>query len=141
MPQISHEQENNKTSSRMPACLMVINFALLKPEERARGMHLFFLMTRSYSREVRYLILTVCHSEIHHFDELVLSISSKSGGKNGTHCWVPEVSRRASLLFHMHRHSFLSTSLVDNSVRFIRQRPCCKSNNLPWFLPHHSSVF
>ena len=40
-----------------------------------------------------------------------------------------------------HRHSFLSTSLADNSVQFSRHRLCCKSNNLPWFLPHHSSVF
>jgi hypothetical protein len=29
----------------------------------------------------------------------VLSISSKSGGKNGTHCWVPEVSSIAAVSY------------------------------------------
>jgi hypothetical protein len=31
--------------------------------------------------------------------KLVLSISSKSGGKNGTHCWVPEVSSIAAISY------------------------------------------
>ena len=30
---------------------------------------------------------------------LVLSISSKSGGKNGTHCWVPEISSIAAISY------------------------------------------
>jgi hypothetical protein len=102
----------------MPACLMVINFALPKPEERARGMHLFFLMTRSCSPEVRYLILTVCHSEIHHFDELVLSISSKSGGKNGTHCWVPEVSSMTAISY---APSQLFEHFIGRQFRAIQQ--------------------
>lgn len=33
-----------------------------------------------------------CGCKTHCSAAPVLSISSKSGGKNGTHCWVPEVS-------------------------------------------------
>jgi hypothetical protein len=40
----------------------------------------------------------------------VLSISSKSGGKNGTHCWVPEVSSITAI-------SYAPSQLFEHFIR------------------------
>jgi hypothetical protein len=55
-------------------------------------MPLFSFRRKSCLHEVPHFVqIYYCH-EAQILRHLVISISSKSGGKNGKHCWVPEVS-------------------------------------------------
>ena len=82
----------------MPMSLVIRNFVLPEVEVNVQDMPLFLLTRRSCLQELSPNVFW------HHLCKaqccwLVLSISSKSGGKNGTHCWVPEISSIAAILY------------------------------------------
>ena len=87
-----------KVSCWMPMSLMKRNFVPPEVEVNVWDMPSFFLMRRSCSRKVSANVYwnNLCKTQ-HCW--LVLSISSKSGGKNGTHCWVPEISSIAAISY------------------------------------------
>jgi hypothetical protein len=87
-----------KVSCWMPVFLAIRNFVLLEVEVNVQDMFLFFLTRRSCLHKVSPNVYR-CHLCKAQHRWLVLSISSKSGGKNGTHCWVPEISSIAAISY------------------------------------------